>query len=92
MWVQLMSSLYQSIGRAVNAAILGLSRQVICFIPCLYILAALFGAEGVAITQCGADVLSLFISLPLFFRIRRQILALAAKTGEESEQLNEQTV
>lgn len=85
MWVQLMSSLYQSIGRAVNSAIIGLSRQVLCFIPLLYILSALFGAQGVACTQGAADVLSMLLSLPFFFRIHKELIELDRKTRAESE-------
>jgi len=78
MWVMIVNSLFQALGRAIPAAILGLSRQVICLLPALVVLCAVFGVTGLAISQAVADLLSLFIAVPMVIKITREILRLAA--------------
>ena len=55
----------QSIGKGVKASITSSARNGIFFIPLILILPHLFGITGVEITQAIADVLALFISLPM---------------------------
>ena len=55
----------QSMGKGLKASISSSARNGICFIPLILILPRLFGITGVEITQTVADVLSVFISLPL---------------------------
>ena len=55
----------QSIGKGVKASITSSARNGIFFIPLILILPRLFGLLGVEITQACADILSLFITLPL---------------------------
>ena len=55
----------QSIGKGVKATITASARNGLCFIPMILILPTIFGLTGVEISQTVADVLSLFISVPL---------------------------
>lgn len=63
---------FQAIGKAAQSAILSLSRQVLFFIPALYILPNFFGLEGVLASAPVADLLSTIVTgLWLFFEVRR---------------------
>ena len=59
------------IGKAALA--LSTARQGYLLIPLLYILPALMGVNGLASARCGADVLSLLITVPLAIRARKLI-------------------
>ncbi len=78
MVVMLASGLFQALGRAINATILNLARQVIAFIPCVLVLSYFFGVEGLAIAQAASDVVAALIALPLMISLMRQITKLAA--------------
>ncbi len=73
-WVMILNGLFRALGRPVPATILGLSRQVICFLPCLLVLSRLYyGVNGLASAQAAADIASMFIAVPLAVRILREI-------------------
>ena len=72
MWVMVIGSLFQALGRAINSTILNLSRQVICLIPCVIILSYFFGEMGLASAQAVADCVSMLIALPLLLRLLRE--------------------
>ena len=55
----------QSMGKGLKASISSSARNGICFIPLILILPRLFGITGVEITQTVADIISVFISVPL---------------------------
>ena len=57
----------QSIGKGVKATITASARNGICFIPLILILPQFLGIRGVEMCQACADVLSLFIALPMAF-------------------------
>lgn len=80
MWVIIVSNLFQALGRAVNATILNLSRQVICLIPCVIVLSRAFGVYGLASAQAVSDMMALFMALPLFLKLRREIKTLQQQT------------
>ena len=60
-------------GRAGGAALLGLSRQGICFFPILFPLFRLFGVWGLAGAQATADILSVALALPIAVFILRDL-------------------
>ncbi len=64
-WVTVINMFYAGIGRARNSILISTARQGYVFIPMLFILSALFGARGVACTQAAADVITLFIGIPM---------------------------
>ena len=72
-WVMVCNGLFQSIGRALQATILGLSRQVICLIPLVILLSLIFGVNGLACAQAGADVLSMAIAIPMMIRMSKEL-------------------
>lgn len=78
-WVMIINSLFQSIGRAVGAAVLGLSRQAICLIPCLIIMNTLLGLEGLMNAQAVSDAMSMLIALPMLIAVMRELRGLMAK-------------
>ncbi len=55
----------QSIGKGVKASITASARNGFCFIPLILILPQFLGILGVEMAQACADVLSLFIALPM---------------------------
>lgn len=62
--IQMLSSnLFASIGKSVKGALLSLTRQVIFFIPILFILPMLYGIDGVFWVGPAADVLSFFSTI-----------------------------
>ena len=72
-WVMVCNGLFQSIGRALQATILGLSRQVICLIPLVILLSLIFGVNGLACAQAGADVRSMAIAIPMMIRMSKEL-------------------
>lgn len=62
------SALFQAIGRAAPALLLSMSRQILIFIPAVFIMSNLFGLMGIWYTFPLSDVLS--ATLTLFFVIR----------------------
>ena len=83
-WVMIINGLFQALGRAIPATILGLSRQVICLIPAVIVLSLLFGVNGLAVSQATADVLSMAIAIPMITKITREIRR-RAETEEDTE-------
>ena len=74
----------QSMGKGIQASITASARNGICFIPLILILPRLFGMQGVEMTQAMADVLALFIAIPLAVRELRLMKkeSLLMKAGE----------
>lgn len=73
------SSYYQAVGKALPAAFLGLSRQVIFLIPLLLILSQFFGLYGVYYSFPVADVLSVAVS---YVMIRKELKVLGKLVNE----------
>lgn len=76
----------QSMGAAVQALIVNLSRQGIIYIPALYILQALLGAEGLAWAQPAADLLSTALVALLYLWTFR---SMTAADSQECQMLSE---
>ena len=66
--VMLMTCLCQASGRALPALILSLSRQGIVFAAVLLIAAAVFGYQGILVSQCGADLLSAVLAAVIYLK------------------------
>lgn len=70
MVLMISSGLYQALGRALSSAVLGLSRSLITLIPCVLILPALFGINGLIWTRAAADIVAFtFIAAPLLIKL-----------------------
>ena len=72
-WVAIVNMLSAGLGNARNALLLSTARQGTCFIPILYPLAYLFGANGIASVQAIADVLTLVLAVPILITTLRKI-------------------
>jgi putative MATE family efflux protein len=71
------SNYFQSVGKPVQGTILGISRQLLIFIPLLLILPRFLGLNGVFLTMPVSDILSVVLSAVF---IRRELKRLR-KTG-----------
>lgn len=78
-WVAFISMAYTSSGKAIGSAILSMTRQGICYIPMLLILPRFFGAEGLALSQAGADIIALIIAIPFALSWVRELRRLEAE-------------
>lgn len=78
------SNYYQAVGKSKKAMIISLSRQLIFFIPALFILSNIWGLKGVWMAGPVADSLSFIISVIAI------VLELRSLGKEDEEQLEEQ--
>lgn len=72
-WVMIANSLFLALGWAKTAGVLSLSRQLLCFVPCVILLSIIFGITGLAIAQAVADILSMLIAIPMICRLMKFI-------------------
>ncbi len=72
-WGGIANGLFQALGRPIGAAVLGLSRQIICLIPCVLVLSNIYGVYGLASAQAVADIMTLMIALPMVILLYRKI-------------------
>ena len=79
-WVAIVNMLCVGLGNAKGAMVLATSRQGTCFIPVVHLMAALFGAMGVASVQALADVLSMVLAIPIVINMQKKIEK--AKAGD----------
>lgn len=74
-WVILCNMLLQTIGKALPASILALSRQGLFFLPAIAILPPTLGLLGIQIALPVADVFSFLLALPLgIYELRQMAL------------------
>ena len=78
-WVAIVNMLCAGLGNAKGALILSTSRQGTCFLPILYPLAWASGAVGIAIVQALADILTLFLAVPILRGVKKKIAAAQAE-------------
>jgi putative MATE family efflux protein len=70
-WIILNNMLLQTIGDAVPASILALSRQGLFLIPLLFILPPVFGVLGIQLCTPISDICAFILALPLGVRALR---------------------
>lgn len=73
------STFFQSIGKAGKAIFLSLTRQVIFLIPCLLILPDIFGINGVWASLPLSDSISILLSAILLYRQVKQFRKITIK-------------
>ena len=83
-WVVIINSMYAGLGKAGGATLLSIARQGICFIPLLVILPHFFGVYGLASVQAGADVLTLFLAVPLIIKLQKELTRIISSSGSDS--------
>ena len=74
-WVAVVNMFCAGLGNAKGALLLSTSRQGTCFLPIVYPMSRLWGANGAAAVQAVADVLTLILAVPLIRRVLRQVRA-----------------
>jgi Na+-driven multidrug efflux pump len=62
-----------ALGRPVYSTLVGLARNFICLIPSILIMSAVFGVNGLAVSQATADILSLSIVIPIAVSLLREV-------------------
>ncbi|MBR2895715.1 MAG: MATE family efflux transporter [Oscillospiraceae bacterium] len=72
-WVAVVNMLCVGLGNAKGAFLLATARQGSCFIPILYPMAYLWGANGVAAVQAVADILTLVLAVPIILQMTKKI-------------------
>ena len=72
-WVAIVNMLCAGLGNAKGALALSTARQGTCFLPILYPLAWAFGAYGIACIQALADILTMFLAVPILQGMRKKI-------------------
>ena len=81
-WVAVVNMLCAGLGNALGAVLLSTSRQGTCFLPIVYPMAMLWGANGVAAVQAAADVLSIALAVPIIRAMKRKIRQAAQAAPE----------
>ncbi len=88
--VVISNMLFQSIGKAKQAALIALSRQGICFLPAILVLPRLFGLFGVQISQPVGDLTSFLLCVPITRKFLKQLnekIKIMPKQGEKSDEV-----
>ena len=79
-WVAVVNMLCAGLGYARGALLLATARQGSCFFPIVFPMAGIWGENGVASVQAVADVLTLFLAVPIV----RHVLKMVRKAMEET--------
>lgn len=77
-WPSIINMFYAGIGKAGYALLMSTARQGYCLLPMLLFLPWLFGANGVAMCQACADILTLAVAIPLAINTRKVVPAMEA--------------
>ncbi|NLZ54969.1 MAG: MATE family efflux transporter [Thermoanaerobacteraceae bacterium] len=72
-WVVMTNMLLQTIGKAVGATTIAMSRQGLFFLPAILILPRKIGLLGVQISQPIADICSFLIALPIGLSVIKEL-------------------
>ncbi len=72
-WIVMCNMMQQTMGKAVRASILALSRQGLTFIPLVLLLPRILGPLGLQIAQPIADILTFAIAIPLQISILKEM-------------------
>lgn len=74
MMVMISSSIFQALGKALNATVLAMSRSVLFLIPMTILLPYVFGVKGLACARAAADTAAfLCAALPLLIRFVKDL-------------------
>ena len=79
-WVAIVNMYCVGLGNAKGALALSTARQGTCFIPILFPLAWIFGAYGVGSVQALADVISVFLAIPILKGMNKKLEAAIAQS------------
>lgn len=82
-WIMIATGLFTATGKALQAGLLGLSRQAFSLIPCVLILTHFWGITGLTLSQAVSDVISFTMGLLLIIPTVRELNRLIAQEGAE---------
>ncbi len=68
------NQLYQSLGYVKGATVLASCRQGIFFVPLIFALPAIFGLDGILLTQPLSDVITCLVSIPFNVYFLKKVL------------------
>lgn len=71
--ITMSNMMLQTIGKAVPATLVAMSRQFLFFLPALFILSNCIGLMGIEMTQAVADLCSLALTLPLTIKVLKEM-------------------
>ena len=72
-WIIISNMMAQTIGYTVRASIMGMGRQFLFFVPCLYIMSAVMGLTGIEASQMAADIIGFVVSLAIGIDILKKM-------------------
>ena len=72
-WVAVVNMFCSGLGNAMGAFLLATARQGTCFLPVLYPIAGIWGANGICAVQAVADVLTLLLAVPIILGMMKRI-------------------
>ena len=72
-WLVMCNMMSQTIGKAIRASFLAMSRQGLFFIPLVLLLPQFMGLFGVEIAQALSDVVSFAVAIPLQVGLLREM-------------------
>ena len=70
--VNVLSNLFQAMGKGTQSMTLAVGRQGLIFMPVLYVMSKVAGLEGVIISQATTDFLTAILAVLMFMHIKRQ--------------------
>jgi len=72
-FMMLCNMMLQTIGAGFRATILAVSRSGLFLIPCLLLLASIWGLPGLEASQLTADMLAFALTVPIYVGVRRSM-------------------
>ncbi|MFP3040491.1 MATE family efflux transporter [Treponema primitia] len=72
-WLVICNMMTQTIGKALEASLLSMSRQGIFLLPALFILTPLKGLLGIQLSLPASDIVGFIVAIPLATRVLRQM-------------------
>ena len=72
-WIIICNMLVQTIGYTVRASILATARQFLFFVPCLFILSAVFGLAGIEAAQAASDAIAFAVSVFIGYDVLKKM-------------------
>jgi Na+-driven multidrug efflux pump len=73
--IVMVNMMTQTMGRALDASIVALSRQGLFLIPSLFILGPLLGLDGIQLARPVSEIVSLVIVIPIMIRTLKVLSA-----------------
>jgi len=92
MWIMIVTGFFQALGKPTQAAVMGLSRQLLALIPSVLILSHLFGVYGLAVSQAASDFVSFSVALILIIPAIKEIKGLINEQKGQSTEIKSAVV